>query len=53
MAIQGPTIMHGDNKSVVIRATTPSSTLKKRHNALAYHRVREVVAARIVSSEVL
>ena len=26
----------------------PSSTLKKKHNALAYHQVREAVAAGIV-----
>ncbi len=41
--------MYGDNQSVVISTTTPSSTLKKRHNAIAYHRVREAVAARIIS----
>jgi len=49
VGIQGPTIMYGDNQSVVISTTTPSSTLKKRHNALAYHRVREAVAADIIS----
>ena len=28
--------------------TLPSSSLKKKHNAIAYHRVREAVAAKIV-----
>ncbi len=49
VAIQGPTIMYGDNQSIVVSTTSPSSTLKKSHNALAYHRVREAVAAGIVS----
>ena len=34
----------GDAKS----ATLPSSSLKKKHNAIAYHKVREAVAAGIV-----
>ena len=29
-------------------ATRPESTLKKKHNAIAYHRTREAVAAGIV-----
>ena len=46
--IQGPTIMYGDNQSVVINASNPSSTLDKKHNALAYHRTREAIAAGII-----
>ena len=46
--IVGPSYMFGDNESVVISATIPESNLKKRHVALAYHRVREAVAAGIV-----
>ena len=34
--------------SVVLNTTLPSSALKKKHNAIAYHRVREAVAAGIV-----
>jgi hypothetical protein len=34
-----------DNASVVTNTTQPESTLKKKHNAIAYHRVREAVAA--------
>ncbi|MGH7974543.1 MAG: reverse transcriptase domain-containing protein, partial [bacterium] len=39
--VVGPTIMMADNQSVVQNMTLPSSTLKKKHNAVAYHRVRE------------
>ncbi len=34
-----------DNQSVVTNASKPESTLKKKHNAIAYHRVREAAAA--------
>jgi hypothetical protein len=37
-----------DNQSVVINMQFPSSNLKKKHNAVAYHRCREAVAAGIV-----
>jgi hypothetical protein len=33
-----------DNKSVVINVAHPESTLTKKHNAIAYHKVRECVA---------
>jgi hypothetical protein len=33
---------------VVLDTTVPSSVLKKKHNAIAYHRVREAIAARIM-----
>ena len=38
----------GDNLSVVTSATLPHSTLSKRHNILAFHRVREAIAAKII-----
>ena len=34
----------GDNQSVMTSSTIPHSLLSKRHNALAYHRVRAAVA---------
>ena len=37
-----------DNEAVVKNTTLPSSSLKKKHNAVAYHKVREAVAAEIV-----
>ena len=46
--IAGPANVFGDNESVVKNCTNPASTLKKRHNAIAYHKVRETVAAGIL-----
>ena len=46
--IDGPTIMFGDNMLVVLNTTVPSSVLKKKHNVIAYHRVREAIAAGII-----
>jgi hypothetical protein len=46
--LDGPTNLFGDNSSVITNATVPSSTLKKKHNAICYHRVREAVAAKVV-----
>ena len=39
----------GDNRSVVTSATLPHSTLTKRHNILAFHRVREAIAAKLMA----
>ena len=36
-----------DNMSVVINMQFPTSSLKKKHNAVAYHKAREAVAARM------
>lgn len=44
----GPALMLGDNRSTVFNTTMPPSMLKKKHNAMAYHRVREAIAAGIV-----
>ena len=41
--------MFRDNRSVVTSATLPHSTLSKRHNILAFHRVREAIAAKIIN----
>jgi hypothetical protein len=40
--------MFGDNQAVVTNSSIPHSSLNKRHNALAYHRVREMIAAGIL-----
>jgi hypothetical protein len=50
VALDGPVLMLGDDMSVVLNTTVPSSVLKKKHNAIAYHRVREAIAARIMRS---
>ena len=49
VSIEGPTIMFGDNQSVVMNCSLSTSTLKKKHNAIAYHRVREAVAAGVIN----
>ena len=41
--------LFGDNRSVVTSATLPHSTLTKRHNILAFHRVREAIAAKLIA----
>ena len=46
--LDGPANVLTDNLAVVQNATVPSSTLKKKHNAICYHRVREAVAANII-----
>ena len=43
--IMGPTNGFCDNASVVKNASLPESTLGKKHNSIAYHRVRESCAA--------
>jgi hypothetical protein len=50
VALDGPALMLGDNISVVFNTTVPSSVLKKQHDEIAYHRVRENIAARIMCS---
>ena len=46
--IMSKSYMFGDNRSVVTSATLSHSTLSKRHNILAFHRVREAIAAKII-----
>ena len=46
--LDGQTNCFCDNKSVVTNATIPHSTLNKKHNAIAYHKVRESVASQAV-----
>jgi histone deacetylase 1/2 len=45
ITVKGPSILFGDNRSVVDSATIPHSRLNKRHMALAFHRVREAMAS--------
>jgi hypothetical protein len=46
--IDGPSMMFGDNETVVNATSVPHAKLHKRHNALSYHRTREAVAAGII-----
>jgi hypothetical protein len=44
-----PTQMLGDNISVVLNTSAPSSILKKKHNAIAYRRVWEAIVAKVMT----
>jgi hypothetical protein len=46
--IEEATHLKMDNMSVVVNTSAPESTLKKKSNAIAYHYVRECVAAGII-----
>ena len=46
--VEQESLLLGDNLSVVLNTTIPSSQLKKKHNTIAYHQVREAVAAFII-----
>ena len=43
----GPFMLFGDNNLVILNTTIPSSQLKRKHYAIAYHRIPEGVAAEI------
>ena len=46
--IDGPARLLCDNESVVINGSFPESVLKKKHCSIAYHIVRESIAAGII-----
>jgi hypothetical protein len=46
--LDGPANVLSDNQAVILNSTVPSSTLRRKHNAICYHRVRETVAAGII-----
>ena len=43
--LNGPADVFCDNNSVVQNSTIPASVLKKKHNAVSFHKVRETIAA--------
>ncbi len=43
--VNDATYVYCDNESVVVSTTRPESTLKKKHNAINYHRCREAIAS--------
>jgi hypothetical protein len=47
--VSGTTAMFCDNESVVKSSKCPESTLQKKHNVIAYHRVREAQVAKTVA----
>lgn len=46
--LEGPAMGFCDNQGVVLNSTIPSSLIKKKNNAISYHKVRESVAAKII-----
>jgi len=46
--LDGLALMLGDNLSVVMSTTIPSSDLWKKHQAICYHRIRECVVAKVI-----
>jgi hypothetical protein len=48
VTLEKHTMLLGDNMSVVLNTTIPSSALKKKHLSCAYHRVREAIAGDFV-----
>ena len=48
-SIGSKSFLFGDDRSVITGATLPHSTLTKCHNILAFHRVREAIAAKIMA----
>ena len=46
--IEGPSIIFGDNESVVNSSSRVDGKLHKRHNMLSYHKVRESVARKFI-----
>jgi Reverse transcriptase (RNA-dependent DNA polymerase) len=49
VVLEKETLLVGDNMSVVLNTTIPSSSLKKKHLACSYHRVREAIAGGFVN----
>ena len=47
--IKGPTRVFGDNESVVKSSNNPDAKLHKRHTILSFHRVREAIAAKVMT----
>ena len=42
--LDGPAEVFCDNNSVVQSSTIPASVLKKKHNVVSFHKVRETIA---------
>ena len=47
--LANPTYLFGDNRTVVNSSVTPKARLHKRHVLLSFHRVREAIAAKVIS----
>ena len=47
--VEGPSHLYCDNQGVVNNSSKVESTLDKKHNSVAYHYVRNTVAASIIT----
>jgi len=41
-------LLLGDSLSIILSTTIPSATLKKKHQAICYHRIRECIAVNVL-----
>lgn len=48
LRVETPTYVHCDQEGVTRNIQSPQSTLKKKHNSICYHRVREAIAREII-----
>ena len=48
VVMEDRTMLVGDNMSVILNTTIPSSSLKKKHLGCSYHRIREAIAGDFV-----
>jgi hypothetical protein len=48
--IREKSYVFGDNKTVIDALSIPHAKLHKRHNTLSFHRVREAVASKYVTT---
>jgi len=46
--LDGPANVFCDNQLVVTNSTVPDSMLRRKHNSIAYHRVRQAVTANTI-----
>ena len=49
VSVEGPAHVYCDNQGVVNNSSKVESTLDKKHNSVAYHYVRNAVAASIIT----
>ena len=47
--VTSPSVLLGDNLSVIQNASNPEADIKKKHVAISFHVVREAIAAGIVA----
>jgi hypothetical protein len=46
--LNGPTNVFRDNEAVFKNSAFPESTIKKKHNSIAYHQTQEAQAAKTI-----